>query len=432
MDPDPTEVTAEKCAEGMYLPMGVRSFADADVAHDAHERDEHARETTSTFQAIVNNILYAEELSADEKSALIAQAASDMAERVNQPTGMRSLWGRVKGLIRKPDVEQTGYGSGGAFVVYRDKASGDPRWMGIWSNDRKDREDERFTEAAHREYEAYVDQSGKLPDLRLWHERAAVIGQSDQIAYDDLGFMVATGTFNDAGKALYKGLENYPEPLGMSHGYNYRAADLKGGEYHRYRTFEVSVLPLRAAANLKTSFGLEESMALREDKKRMFSAIGGEEFANTIEARIEAMAKDEKAVPDILTGLKDLLEGSSPTTVEPPTTPIATPPDESVKALGQVMEGITAIKAILDQHGSAIAELQKSDDVKLSAAWGKSNLAALKDLAASSSNDTVVDGRKALVRGATKDNVGQFGDSGLDSFYMNAFTGKTASAVPAE
>jgi len=418
--------------------MGVRSFADADVAHDAHERDEHARETTSTFQAIVNNILYADELSADEKAALIATAASDMAARVSQPTGMRSLWGKIKSLGRK-DSEQTGYGVGGAFTVYRDKATGEPRWIGIWSNDRKDREDERFTEAAHREYESWVDQTGKLPELRLWHERAAVIGQADQIAYDDQGFMVATGMFNEAGKALYPGLDSYPEPLGMSHGYNYRASDLKDGEYHRYRTFEVSVLPLRAAANLRTAFGLEESMALREDKKRMFSAIGGEDFANTIEARIEALAKDDKAMPDILTGLKDLLEGSSPTSTQDPPAPTSTP-DATVtidasaleKALAPVADGLASIVARLDQHAEAIKDLQKSDDEKISVAWGKSNVSALKSLAASSRDDSVEDGRKSIVRSATKDGGQQYQDGGLDSFYLNAFTGKAASAVPTE
>lgn len=429
MDPEPDEVKDEKCYEPAYLPLGVRSFADADVAHDAHERDEHARETTATFQAIVNNILYAEELSADEKSALIAQAAADMAARVNQPEGRRSLWDRVKGMVHKESPEQVGFAPGGAFTVYRDKATGEPRWMGIWSNDRTDREGERFTEAAHREYEAHVDRTGNYPSLMLWHERAAVVGEADQLAYDDRGFMVATGTFNELGKAIYKGLESYPEPLGMSHGYHYRASDLKDGEYHHYRTFEVSVLPLRAAANLKTAFGVEESMALREDKKRMFSAIGGEEFANEIEARVGAMADGKDLDPSIIAGLKDLLEGSEP---DPADVTIAVDATALEKALAPVADGMAAILARLDQQDAAIKELQKTDDEKLSAAWGKSNVAALKGLAASSREDTVEDGRKSLVRGATRDVGGQYAEGGLDSFYLNAFTGKAASAVPTE
>ena len=170
-------------------------------------------------------------------------------------------------------------------------------------------------------------------------------------------------------------------------------------------------------------------MALREDKKRMFSAIGGEEFANEIEARVGAMADGKDLDPSIIAGLKDLLEGSEP---DPADVTIAVDATALEKALAPVADGMAAILARLDQQDAAIKELQKTDDEKLSAAWGKSNVAALKGLAASSREDTVEDGRKSLVRGATRDVGGQYAEGGLDSFYLNAFTGKAASAVPTE
>ena len=362
-----------------------------------------------------------------------------------------TLASKVKRWLKpEPDREMVAGSSaaGSAFVTFKD-ADGNYRWLGIYSNTLVDREAEAFSEDAHRDFEAYVDETKDYPELRVWHEAGAVIGMADVVAFDSSGYMLASGTFNELGEALAPALKAYDGVWGMSHGYRYSKGDLRDGVYHRYRSFEVSVLPLDAAANLKTGFDLEgmENMALRKDKRELFARLGGEEFAKGLEARMESFAKD--ASPDELVALKDLLDSvAEPATAETPPNPAekaTEPPAEqpqdggvadALKAIAENMkgigEGLAAVNAKLDKHDAAIAELRKSDDEKISKAWGAA-FDPSKFKPASESQESVVNGNNGTVK-AIKEEAegGKAAFGGLDPWYLRSAMPNQAAGVATE
>lgn len=361
-----------------------------------------------------------------------------------------SLASKVKRWLAPGDDRELQAGSsaaGSAFVTFKD-ANGDYRWLGIYSNTLVDREAEAFSEEAHRDFEAYVDETGDFPELRIWHEPAAVIGVSDVLAYDTNGYMLASGTFNELGETLAPHLKSFDGVWGMSHGYRYHKGDLREGVYHRYRSFEVSVLPLDAAANLKTGFDLEgmDTMALRKDKRDLFAKLGGDEFAKGLESRMESFAKD--ADPEMLTALKDLLETvGEPAEIETPPNPAekaTEPPAEqpqdggvadALKAMAESMkgigEGLAAVNAKLDSHDAAIAELRKSDDEKISKAWGAA-FDPSKFKSVSESPESVINGNNGLLKAAKEELEGVKTPGGLDPWYLQSAMGGKPAGVATE
>ena len=69
----------------------------------------------------------------------------------------------------------------------------------------------------------------------------------------------------------------------MSHGFY--VLGKQGNLINKYRTFEATVLPRRAAANPWTEFNVKElgNMALTNDQRQMLAQLHGEDFANALE-----------------------------------------------------------------------------------------------------------------------------------------------------
>lgn len=440
------DASAEKCYDAPSVPWGVLSFAD----YDTYREGEELRELTQVFNGIVSNIALSE-LSPAEKAAAVADAANELTRRMGEDRGERGIFAKALDIFRrKKGVEEPspfGAGvtnaAGSAVSVFKDR-DGNYRWLGIYSNTFWDREAERFSEEAHREFEDYCDRSKNYPELWLWHVPGSAIGSADLVAYDDKGFMLASGTFNEAGEALVPAIKSFDGVWGMSHGFKYLTEDLSDGVYQRYRSHELSLLPLGAAANLKTGFDLEGEMdmALREDKRKLFVRLGGEDFAKAIESRMEAFAKD--ADEDSLVVLKEMLE---PPATKDDATPAKDPPAatqepeqkdadpnplaeqlagiaNSLKGIG---DGMAALTARMDQQDEAIKELKRSEDEKLASVWGKAwNPAQARERAASTSKDTELHGNSGLVKEAKEQGDGI--ESGpVDAWYLKAMGGQPAA-----
>lgn len=145
------------------------------------------------------------------------------------------------------------------------------------SNNFKDRHGEIITEAAHKEYEQYVAESGDYPEFWLWHRPFTRWGQADLVSYDD-GFLTVSGLADWGKEYIAEGLARATEELGVSHGFKY--ISLEGqGQIDWYRMREASPLPRLEAANLWTSLlvakELEgEGMALGDKHKKFFASVG--------------------------------------------------------------------------------------------------------------------------------------------------------------
>ncbi|MFW6031147.1 MAG: hypothetical protein ACOC9T_01030 [Myxococcota bacterium] len=200
----------------------------------------------------------------------------------------------------------------GSFSSFKDRA-GEQRWLAVFTNKYRDRDGEIFPDEAHK---AFVDSWTKEQpaiELRLWHVPGTAIGYADTVAYDDHGFVIASGTYTK--DALDRGtvsrLEEYAKQvaLGCSHGYHYPRDGLKGGVYAGgYETFEVSILPMEWASNPLTAFTVVEedtAMPLNPAQRPFLEAVLTEPQLKALEQEIiPAMAKkaeeegvDFKSVP---------------------------------------------------------------------------------------------------------------------------------------
>jgi hypothetical protein len=200
------------------------------------------------------------------------------------------------------------------FKVYKDK-SGSHRWLGFVTNKWRDRDSasapekggEILSEAAHIDMARWANEkpAKRMPFLRAWHSPDHQCkSKADFYEYHN-GFVIASGqlTENEA-KALEKVSELYD--LGMSHGMYIRDGWRNKEDstvLDKYRTFEVSHLPLEHAANAWTDFltaGEEKSMDT--EKRQYLEQLMGEEFiaevlenANEKAAILESEGIESKA-----------------------------------------------------------------------------------------------------------------------------------------
>lgn len=172
-----------------------------------------------------------------------------------------------------------------AFQVHGD------RWFARWTNNFKDREGEWFSEKAIDAYIRRVDMGIiPLPDLWVYHVPGSKIGQTDMIGR--IGhIVVATGTFEDTprGKAAQRYFTR--RKARMSHGFVFNPVRFIDGVYYDFNTFELTVLPSKAAANPYTTFEGVLDMPLSEDKREFLAKVFGPDIAQQIEADTEQASK---------------------------------------------------------------------------------------------------------------------------------------------
>jgi len=148
-----------------------------------------------------------------------------------------------------------------AIVVQKD-SEGNWRWIGWVSNNFKDLEGDIISEAAHKEYVGWLDEVTQTkpmltPEFRVWHTPGtARKSRVDWWSYTN-GFLLMSAmlTEKEATSLMAKMLE---QDLGMSHGFLVLGRDLQDHRViTKYRTFEVSDLPLQMAANPWTAIETE-------------------------------------------------------------------------------------------------------------------------------------------------------------------------------
>jgi hypothetical protein len=195
------------------------------------------------------------------------QGCAEMAkeyEVIDEPNLAEQIVSSVKAML--------GLGGPQAMTLTK-QADGRTRVMLRVSNIYKDRHGEIITTAAHKEYEAYVEETKEYPEFWLWHTPGSRWGKADLVSFDD-GFLTMSGLVDQGKEYIAEGLAARQGDLGVSHGFKY----IKLGEdtIDWYRSFEASPLPREHAANVWTGMMLakEWEMGLAERQKKFFAAVG--------------------------------------------------------------------------------------------------------------------------------------------------------------
>lgn len=411
-----------------YRPYGgVTTLKDALAAMDAEARAWAVQKAAWLFQDITGNILADENVT--DKGKAIAAAAKEFQALLDDPEPLMKAKADDKTPPPDPQADTTpdpnapaakppvpgvpmqpggaispqaflGYlallGAGakeapaGAMVVFKESADS-YRWFGWVTNKWRDRDTakhpkgEIITDAAHKEFVAFLDANpGQAPEHWTWHTPgSARKSRADWWDYVD-GFLVMSGphTPDEA-----KGFEADAGPIGMSHGFRVFARNAADGLIEKYRTFEVSDLPLDVAANPFTAFDSIrkelDAMPFSKEKRAYLVTRLGEERVAQLESNTGDMAKALEAL-----GVESK-ETEAPAAPPPPASPAQPdqigPADEVMaKAFEQLAgllnvdelkAGILGLKAQadlvptlqteLETLKAQVADMKKSDDEKV-------------------------------------------------------------------
>lgn len=210
-----------------------------------------------------------------------------------------TIIGAIKSALGEDRIElQTGAGF---------KAIGN-KWFAWWSNAFEDHDGEYFAEKAIDEYVRRVDVGAvPYPELWLWHTPGTRHGIAEWVGR--IGhFAVAAGSFDDtpAGKSAQAHYAKGGGDYGMSHGFTYDPGQKRDGVFHQFNTFEISVLPAKAAANPYTAFTEVFEMEM-DDEKRAFLArvLGSDELAAQL---ITATEDKSRAMEQLDVRYKDFVQ----------------------------------------------------------------------------------------------------------------------------
>jgi len=223
---------------------------------------------------------------------------------------------RLRGLYRKlgkspPDTLK----SHASFILNKQK-DGRVRFLGIYSNNYRDRDGDIISEKAHRAFE-FLCKEGvtPYPELWAWHVSGSRIGACDWVSYAD-GFQMCSGLIDEGQEAKANKLAEMVD-LGMSHGMprRYIRRDSTDESVIDFAiTSEVSVLPVSKAANLLTGFIIEENdMALSDGQKSFLAELGFDPAA--IESTIADKAAEGEEL-DRKSEDEETQEGASTTDAE--------------------------------------------------------------------------------------------------------------------
>jgi hypothetical protein len=216
------------------------------------------------------------------------------------------------------------------FTVKQDK-DGVWHWMGIVSNNWLDKQFEWISAKAHQSFVEKVDSGeygdlvlnswlaelpGKIgdmfkeigergtPDLWYWHIPVP-IGYSELVAYDERGYLVASGRQKEGEfySTVFKEIAESPIRHGMSHGMPNTFVE-REKENERiigdYLSTEFTALPDNEAANWGTAFSTamkEAVMQIPENKKERMTQIFSEDTVaqfDTLLDELEVFADDSE------------------------------------------------------------------------------------------------------------------------------------------
>ena len=341
-----------------------------------------------------------------------------------------SLWRTVKEFFSKEKKEDDSVKDINTFFVYKEQNQW--RWFAIYSNKFRDvdKPPEILAEAAHKEFVEAVDKGEwPMPELWLWHIKGTRSGAADYVAYDNSGFSIASGAFDEGKEHVAEKLAEDDDLL-TSHGMpmkEIRRDTEDPSIITRYRSIEISPLPKWAAANKHgTGFSIlskEVDMALPEKKRPFLEEKMGKEAVEDLERQLEDKAKEledqgiefkeeqeEEAAPE---EPKEVEEVSESAVEEPPSYVTHEELEQIfggyVKPMNELLQGV---RDLVEQQGKEIKEqaevikgLRQDDETKMKQFLAETPAASLYDRIGSviGSEEAREDGRTSLAQSKPKE-----------------------------
>jgi hypothetical protein len=309
--------------------------------------------------------------------------------------------------------------------------------MARYSNNFRDQDNppEIISAESHKAFLRKVKEGkAPMPELWLWHKKEWKVGLAHGLAYDELGFAVAIGTFDADKGYVAEALMKSKDPLRVSHGMP--KTSIVRDQKDRtvivdHETREVSPLPAWAAANKLTGFVVlnldsnkeESTMAIPDETKEEWVKRLGID-PKTLESLEAANAADASKAKDEGLESKDTEDASAQPATQPevsapavPETPAQSAPapvaDLTVEhlrtAVQEAVSGlVTPMIERLDALEASMKQLKEKSDAQADALKGTptASLAAFISQVAQSAigtDATRVDGRTELARSKPKE-----------------------------
>jgi hypothetical protein len=262
-----------------WVPWGVTSFDELDDVQDARATSQHISSLTRQFTDLTYNIVEDSDIS--DKSGAVKALTDEFTRRLDEATDEFSP--KEKGLIERITTEvKSWFGKEETpqdpqpFSIVK-AADGTYRWLAIYSN------------------------NYRVP--------MSSMGKSTMVAYDEAaGFAVASGVFNEGMESVAESLQKKSD-LAVSHGMPVSEIERDADDptiITRYRSREISFLPLKAAANKLTGSFItskeDDSMAIDDTKLQALVELGFdvETLTSTVEeakTQAESEQRESKELP---------------------------------------------------------------------------------------------------------------------------------------
>lgn len=394
------DITAEEkgiagVSDYYYYPYGgALSFDELDAYLETQEQIIHMDEVTHQFRAIIENILSNGDVDFSEKTLMIQTAAEVYKMKLTDIEKEKSFVERLKEIFTQkkemPDSQLS-------VIVTKD---GEHRWFGHYTNNYKDREGEIITEEAHKEFVAYLKANpNRMPSFRIWHIPGTDRKKdADYVEYFD-GFMIASGPLTkEEAEQLEKAIAYDNGQTGMSHGMIVLQRDTKNPNLiTKYRTFEISDLPLANAANGFTGVNLKEVKMSKEKFDRLVTTIGEEAAKKVVDqigdnkevlaelgveskeedvAVVEEESAEEVEAEEVEEAEAEEAEAEEPAEEDKQVKELAIKIVKELK-LETLAEILAGQKESIEQIQTEIKELKKSDDEKVAEKFEDKSIGAM-------------------------------------------------------
>lgn len=419
----------KKRAVGEY---GDVAYADEENKKYPIDTEEHIRAAWNYINMPKNAKKYG-----DGGASIKRKIVAAWKKKINSegpPAAKKALLERLKeigdaivSLFKDEDTDETG------ITIW--KEGNTYWWIARYSNKFRDNDypPEIISSESHKRFVKLVKEGkAPLPELWIWHNKNWKVGKAHGVAYDDLGFAVAIGTFDVGHEDVAKALMNTKEVARLSHGMpivSIRRDEVDPTIIVEHETREISYLPAWAAANKLTGFAVlnmeskEESMSIPDETKQEWvkklginpETLKSLEDANAADADKAAkegleskeVEKTEEAQPAPQT---TLAEPPAPEVKEAPAMPTI---DELKNAIQETMTGIlTPLNERITTLEANIKELKEASDKRDEALKGTptASLSALISSIAQSAigaPETRVDGRTSLAQSKPKETAAE-------------------------
>lgn len=268
----------------------------------------------------------------------LARAAQEIKAGGQAAADAKAALPKIHAAAKKMGIGQMDTKKDKTAIVVEKDASGSWRWVGWYTNKFVDTDNDIFSEAAHKEYEGWLDEHPQLsPVFMSWHTPGTARKNAVDFLHYENGFVLVSGKLEeDEAAGLMRVMKE--ETLGMSH-QSFVQRDPKDPRIIlKYRTIEVSDLPVQRAANPFTSIPelVFKEADMLDKKGYLASVLGSVEKA---QAYLDASSMLEKGLSDAGVESK---ENTAPPT-EPKTEVPPAPPVDFEAELSKVMKEKFAI-----------------------------------------------------------------------------------------